>query len=66
MQRIILHQRYYNRRAKRIETLIEVFGDKMITDYQVVHRDYFNEFYEMRSINERQIHQISKRQPRVL
>ena len=50
-QRVILHQRYYNRRAKRIETLIEVFCDKMITDYQVVHRDYFNEFYEMRSDN---------------
>lgn len=46
-QRIILHQRYYNYRKKRTETLVDVRGDIMITDHQAVHRDYFNEFYEM-------------------
>lgn len=45
--RVILYQRYYNRRKKRVETLIEVNGPHMITDHGKMHQDYFNEFYEL-------------------
>ncbi|MDM5272112.1 hypothetical protein PGH07_07960 [Sulfurovum sp. zt1-1] len=50
--RIILHQRYYNHRAKRIEILKDVNGPHMITDHGKVHQDYFNEFYEMIGISD--------------
>lgn len=46
-RRKILNSRYLNTRFCRVETLLDVRGPKIITNYGSVHRDYFNEFYEL-------------------
>lgn len=45
---IILTQRYYNHRKKRVETLVDVKGSKCVTNMQTVHIDYFRDIYTLK------------------
>jgi hypothetical protein len=43
----ILNSRYLNTREYRVETLVDIKAQMIHTDYGKIHKDYFNEFYEL-------------------
>ena len=46
--RLILNQRYFNKKMKRVETLEEVRMNHAVTDHQRVDLAYFRTNYELR------------------
>ncbi|DAB40269.1 MAG TPA: hypothetical protein CFH81_08730 [Sulfurovum sp. UBA12169] len=49
---IILHQRYINHAEKREETLMEVYGAMVITDFGMVNMDYFRSNYTIKGYDD--------------
>jgi len=45
--KMIISQRYTNRVMNRVETIEEVSGSKVVTDYQSVDIGYFKNNYEL-------------------